>query len=172
MPLPPYIKKKYKVTRTLKANWYLGSYTYKFNLSRTRVFLEGLKNHKLLGLKCRGCNTVSFPPTLICGHCLTKPDQWITLPETGSVSTGSAAYVEDPSTGQKKAVPVIAVKQDGADTCWVHNLPDNYSFEDVYIGMPLKVHWAPETKGLWMDVEYYVPIDDPAKEINKKEMEK
>ena len=149
MPLPPYEKNTYKVTRTLKGSWYLGSYTYKFNLSRTKVFLEGLKNKKLLGLKCRGCNTVSFPPNLICGKCLTKPDQWITLPETASVSTGSAAYIQDPETGERRATPVIAVRQDGTDTCWVHNLPADYPFEKVYIGMPLKVHWAEETKGLW-----------------------
>jgi len=51
MPLPPYEKNTYKVTRTLKGAWYLSSYIYKFNLSRTKVFLEGLKNKKLLGIK-------------------------------------------------------------------------------------------------------------------------
>jgi len=167
-PLPPYEKNTYTKTRTLKAGWFLGSYRYKFNLSRTKVFLNGLKNKKILGLKCRSCNTVSFPPRLICGRCLQKPDQWVLLPETGSVATGSATYDQD-DTEREFAFPVLSVRQDGADTCWVANLPDDIDFKSVYIGMPLKVHWAEERKGLWMDIDYYTPIDDPAIELNKKE---
>ncbi len=171
MPLPDYIKKKYPLSRTVHGSWYLSSYNYKFNISRTRVWLQGLKEGKVLGLKCRSCNTVSFPPRLICGRCLVQPDEWVTLPETASVATGSATYAEDDEQ-REKAFPVIAVRQDGADTMLVHNLPDDYEFKQIYIGMPLKIHWAAEKKGLWMDIERYDPIPDPAKELNVKEEEK
>ena len=168
MPLPPYEKKTYVKTRTLGANWYLGSYRFKFNLSRTRVFLEGLKKKQILGLKCRSCNTVSFPPRLICGRCLVKPDQWVRLPETGSVATGSATYEEDDKE-RLHPFPIIAVRQDGADTVWVQNLPDDIDFNSVYIGMPLKVVWAEERTANWSDIDHYIPIEDPAIELNKKE---
>ena len=167
-PLPPYEKTTYVKTRTLKANWFLGSYRYKFNLSRTKVFLEGLKNKKILGLKCRSCNTVSFPPRLICGRCLVKPDQWVLLPETASIATGSATYDED-DKDRERPFPVIAVRQDGSDTCWVSNLPDDIDFKSIYIGMPLKVNWAEKPQGLWNDIVNYEPIPDPAVELNKKE---
>lgn len=168
MPLPPYEKNTYVKTRTMHGSWYLSSYNYKFNLSRTKVFLKGMKEGKIFGLKCRSCNTVSFPPRLICGRCLVKPDQWVLLPETASVATGSAAY-EDSDTEREHPFPVLAVRQDGADTCWASNLPDDFDFHDIYIGMPLKVKWADERKGIWMDIEYYNPIPDPAIELNKKE---
>lgn len=167
-PLPPYTKNTYVRTRTLKGNWFLGSYRYKFNLSRTRVFLEGLRKGQVLGLKCRSCNTVSFPPRLICGRCLVKPDQWVLLPDTGSVATGSATYDQD-DVEREHAFPVIAVQQDGANTVWVTNLPPDIDFKSVYIGMPVKIKWAAERTGQWSDVEYYEPIDDPAVELNKKE---
>jgi len=171
MPLPPYEKNEYVKTRTMHGSWYLSSYRYKFNLSRTKVFLKGLKEGNILGLKCRSCNTVSFPPRLVCGRCLVKPDQWVTLPETASVATGSATYEAD-DENREHPFPVVAVRQDGADTVWVHNLPDDYDFHDIYIGMPLKAIWAEERKGLWMDIDHYVPIEDPAHEINKEEWEK
>lgn len=167
-PLPEYLKDKYEMTRTMHGSWYLGSYHYKFNLSRTKVFLNALKNKVILGLKCRSCNTVSFPPRLICGRCLVKPDQWVRLPETATVASGSATYDAD-DQDRERPFPVMAVRQDGSDTVWVANLPDTFDFNSIYIGMPLKAVFAEETKGLWMDIDHYEPVEDPAQEINKKE---
>ena len=131
--------------------------------------LRGFKQGKILGLKCRSCNHVSFPPRLICGRCLVKPDQWVTLPDTASVATGSASFRTNPITGEKEMAPVIAVRQDGSDTVWVHNLPDDFDFFKVYIGMPIKAHWAEEKQGLWNDIEYYDVIEDPGDKINKEQ---
>ncbi|MHA1490975.1 MAG: Zn-ribbon domain-containing OB-fold protein [Promethearchaeota archaeon] len=170
MPLPDYEKKSYKRTRTMHGNWYLASYRYKFNLSRIKVFLKGLAKGEILGLKCRSCNTVSFPPRLICGRCLVKPDQWVRLPETASVSTFSATYDAD-DKNRERPYPIVAVRQDGTDTCWVHNLTEKFDFHNVYVGMPLKAIWAEERKGIWMDIDHYEPIEDPAIELNKKEEE-
>lgn len=168
MPLPSYEKKEYKKTRTTKGYWYLSSYNYKFNLSNIKIFLKGLKQGKLLGLKCRSCNTVSFPPRLICGRCLKKPDQWVTLPKTAKVSTFSATYEEN-EEGEKIPYPVVAVQQDGADTVFVQNLnEEQVDFHDVYVGMPLKVAWAPERKGQWMDIDHYDAIPDPAQKLNQE----
>jgi hypothetical protein len=168
MPLPDYEKKQYKKTRTMPGAWYLSNYKYKFNLSRMKIMLRGFKEGKILGVKCRSCNHVSFPPKLICGRCLVMPDQWVTLPDTGSVATGSGTPKTNKETGEVVIEPVILVRQDGADTVWIHNLPENYSFHDVYIGMPVKVHWAVEKQGLWSDIEYYDPIEDMGDKINKE----
>ena len=171
MPLPNYVKKAYKRTRTMHASWYLSSYQYKFNLSRTKVFLKGLKEGQIFGLKCRSCNTVSFPPRLICGRCLVKPDQWVRLPETGTVATGSATYADDDKM-RERPFAVIAVRQDGADTIWLHNLSEDFDFHSVYIGMPVKAVWAEEREGKWMDIDHYEPIEDTSIELNKEEEEK
>jgi uncharacterized OB-fold protein len=171
MPLPAYIKKEYKKTRILHGTWYLVNCKYKFNLSRTKTYLKGLKEGHILGLKCRSCNTVSFPPRLICGRCLIKPDQWVRLPETATIATASATY-EEGDKNREKPIPVIAVRQDGADTVWVHNLPENIDFNSIYVGMPLKVAWAKERKGAWFDIDHYEPLEDPANELNKSEDEK
>jgi uncharacterized OB-fold protein len=32
-------------------------------------YQEGLENGKFLGLKCNGCNTVTFPPMAVCRNC-------------------------------------------------------------------------------------------------------
>jgi len=171
MPLPDYLKKEYKRTRTLKGNWYLTNYKYKFNLSRIKTYLKGLKEGHILGLKCRSCNTVSWPPRLICGRCLVKPDQWVRLPETATIATASATY-EESDEKRENPIPVIAVRQDGADTVLVHNLTEGIDFNSIYIGMPLKAVWAEKREGKWFDIDHYEPIEDPSIELNKKENQK
>jgi uncharacterized OB-fold protein len=161
-----YIKKQYPRTRRVHGNWYLSSYTYKFNVKRINECLEHFRKGELVGLKCRSCNTVAFPPRLICGKCLRMPDEWVHLRETATVATFSATYDKE---AIDKPIPVVAIRQDGADTTWLANLPQNYDFFKVYVGMPLKAKWAKEKKGDFSDIEYYEPIEDPSVEMNKKE---
>lgn len=100
------------------------------------------------------------------------PDQWVTLPDTASVSTASASFRINPDTGEKEVSPVIVVRQDGSDSVWLQNLPANFDFFKVYIGMPLKVHWTEEKQGLWSDIEYYDVVEDLGDKINKEQQAK
>jgi uncharacterized OB-fold protein len=171
MPLPPYEKEVFKTTRRMHASWYLSSYKYKFNLKRIRVFLDGLKEGKFYGLKCRSCNTVSFPPRLICGKCMEMPDQWVLLRDTATVATFSATYDRKADPNSEHPIPIVAIRQDGADTTWTALLQDGVNLSEVYVGMPLKAKWAEERTGSLTDIEYYEPIQDPTIEMNKKEQE-
>ncbi|MHA1731112.1 MAG: Zn-ribbon domain-containing OB-fold protein [Promethearchaeota archaeon] len=154
-----YIRKQYERTRTMPGKWYLGAYKYKYNTTRMTPFREALKNKKLIGLKCRSCNMVYFPPTVVCGNCLVRPDKWVPLRETGVVSTFTATYVKDPETGEMVSSPVIAVRPDGADTTHIIEMP-GVDFDKVYVGMPVRVKWRDETVGSLDDIECYEPIED------------
>ncbi|MFX1254272.1 MAG: Zn-ribbon domain-containing OB-fold protein [Promethearchaeota archaeon] len=159
-----YIKKEYEQTRQMPGNWYLSSYRYKFNITQFKPFLSALKEKKLIGLKCRSCNTVSFPPKLVCGKCLVRPDQWVPLRETGTVATFTINYIKN-EKGEVTSFPVVAVRQDGADTTYLIELNPNIKFEDVYVGMPLKVKWKDKTEGKLSDIEYYESVEDSTKKM-------
>lgn len=169
-PLPPYEKESYPVTRRTHGAWYLSSYTYKFNLRRIQVFLDGLKEKKLFGIKCRSCNTVSFPPRLICGRCLQMPDQWVLCRDTATVATFSATYDKKLDPNQENPMPVIAIRQDGADTTWIGLFKEGVPFEKVYIGMPIRAVFKSdgERNASWGDIDYYEPVEpNPTPEMNK-----
>ncbi|MFX1308889.1 MAG: Zn-ribbon domain-containing OB-fold protein, partial [Promethearchaeota archaeon] len=87
-----YIKKEYVRTRTMPANWFLSSYKFKFNITHMKPFLEKLKQKKIVGLQCSSCNRVFFPPRLVCGKCLVKPDRWVDLRETGKIASYTITY--------------------------------------------------------------------------------
>lgn len=160
-----YVKKKYKRTRTMPGNWYLTSYKFKFNIAHIQPFLKKLKEKKLIGLKCPGCNRVFFPPRYVCGKCLIKPDQWVDLRETGQVSTFAIAYLKDHETGEIQEKPMVLIRQDGADTTYMVELNPEVDFKDTYIGMPVKVHWAENITGGLNDIDYYDLVEDDAKDL-------
>ncbi len=160
-----YIKKDYIKTRTMPGSWYLSSYKYKFNITHMQPMLEKLKEKKLIANQCSGCNRVFFPPRLVCGQCLVKPDRWVDIRDTAQVATYAIAYLKNPDTGEVEEKPMILVRHDGADTCSIAELAPGVNVKDTYIGMPIKAHWRDTIKGGLMDIEYYDPIEDDAKDI-------
>ncbi len=161
-----YIKKEYARTRTMPGKWYLSSCRYKYNITPMRTFFEMLKQRKLVGLKCMGCNHVYLPPKLVCPRCLTMPDKWVGIRETGVIATFTATYDKDEKTGELVPVPIVAVRLDGADTIYTVEMNPKIKFDDVYVGMPVKVKWREgELKGDLSDIEYFDAIEDPAKLI-------
>jgi uncharacterized OB-fold protein len=164
-----YVKKKYKETRRMSGSWYLSHYKYKFNVTHMQPFLSKLKEKKLVGLECSGCNTVYFPPRFVCGKCLMKPDRWVDVRETGRISTYVIAYLKNPETGEVQERPSILVHHDGTDTSSLAELNPEVDFKNTYIGMPIKVHWTENPSGGLMDIEYYDLLEDHSKDLDFRE---
>ncbi len=160
-----YVKKDYDKTRTMPGYWYLSSYKFKFNITHFQPFLEKLKEKKVVGLECSNCNRVFFPPRLVCGKCMVKPDRWVDLRETARIATYTIAYLKDPETGETIERPVVCIQQDGSDTTHLAQLAPDVDYKDTYIGMPVKIHWTENPTGGLMDIEYYDIVDDDAKEL-------
>jgi len=164
-----YIKKKYIETRKMPGSWYLSNYKYKYNITHLQPFLQKLKEKKLIGLECSGCNTVYYPPRFVCGKCLVKPNRWVDLRETGKISTFAIAYLKDLETGEIQEKPMVLVHHDGADTASIAQLNPEVDFKDTYIGMPIKAHWAENPIGGLMDIEYYDLMEDDSKDLDLPE---
>ncbi len=162
-----YIKKDYVRTRTMPASWYLNSYKYKFNITHMKPFQQKLKEKKLIANQCSGCNRVFYPPRLVCGQCLVKPDRWVDIRDTASVATYAIAFLKDPDTGGVREAPMVLVRHDGTDTVNIAEMNPKIDVKDTYIGMPIKAHWREETTGGLNDIEYYDPIEDDAKDIKE-----
>lgn len=163
-----YVKKKYPVTRTMQGGWYLNAYRYKYNITHMQPFLQKLKEKKVVGLQCSGCNRVFFSPKIYCGKCLQKADRWVDLRDTAKVSTYTITYIQDQETDEILEIPIVLVQQDGSDSTYLAELSPDIAFKDTYIGMPLKIKWREETTGSLNDIEYYEAIEDKASDIRDK----
>ncbi|MFX1390935.1 MAG: Zn-ribbon domain-containing OB-fold protein [Promethearchaeota archaeon] len=160
-----YIKKDYVRTRTVPGSWYLSNYKYKFNITHFKPFLDKLKEKKVIGLQCSSCNRVFFPPRIVCGKCMVKPDRWVDLRETGRVASFTITYLKDPETGEVLERPIVLIQQDGSDTTFTAELSPEIDYKDTYIGMPVKIHWADELTGGLMDIVYYDLVEDDSKDL-------
>ncbi|MFO8017414.1 MAG: zinc ribbon domain-containing protein [Promethearchaeia archaeon] len=160
-----YERKEYEETRTIGANWYLSKYKFRFDFTHFQPFFEKLKERKLVGNQCRSCNAVFFPPKLVCGKCFIKPDRWVDIRETAQIATYSITYEKDPETGEVAEKPVVAVRHDGCDTTMLASLRKDIDFEDVYVGMPVKVVWSEEPVANISAIDHYEPIEDDSKDL-------
>ena len=61
---------------------------------------------------------------------------------------------------------MVLVNHDGSDTCNIAELHPDVDVKDTYIGMPIKAHWRDTTEGGLMDIEYYDPMEDDAKDLD------
>lgn len=53
--------------------------------NRVWPFYENLKQGRLTTTKCKDCNTVAFPPRVICPECYSENLEYIDLPTKGKV---------------------------------------------------------------------------------------
>nr|MDO8117125.1 hypothetical protein [Candidatus Sigynarchaeota archaeon] len=52
-----------------------------------------------------------------------------------------------------------------SDTLYIIELNPAIKFDDVYVGMPVKVKWKNVTEGNLGDLEYYDRLEDPTENV-------
>ncbi|EZQ02005.1 DNA-binding protein [Candidatus Acidianus copahuensis] len=67
-------------------------YSYSAGQAITK-FLEGLKEGKIYGRKCRKCGRVYVPPRMYCEDCFRPTDEWIEVKDEGIVMTAVASFI-------------------------------------------------------------------------------
>ncbi|MEB3788246.1 MAG: Zn-ribbon domain-containing OB-fold protein [Desulfurococcales archaeon] len=135
-------------------------------------FLKGLKEGKILGVKCPRCGRVYVPPRVYCEYCFAPTSEWVELPGTGEVHTAVVSYISTFRERMDKPEIVAVVKLDAEGYT-----PESYEFagmfhklcnvtpEDVMtgrvIGMKVKPRWRPaeQRTGSVNDIECFEPVE-------------
>jgi uncharacterized OB-fold protein len=131
------------------------------------VFLRGLEEGKLLGARTGDSGKVYFPPKEADPATGLELDNFIELPDTGTVTT--FAIINIPFAGQRIKPPYVAayVLLDGADIAFLH-LIQEIDATEVRMGMRVAAVWKPrEEWGLGIDnIEYFRPTGEPDAEYD------
>ncbi len=126
-------------------------------------FFHGLKEKRIVALRCPRCRRVLMPPRPFCERCFLPLDEWVEVGPQGSLEAFTICYARftglpDPPYCQ------ILVKLDGADSALMHLLGD-VDLEDVeqaakgiQIGMRLEAVWRDEREGGIQDIAYFRPV--------------
>jgi uncharacterized OB-fold protein len=126
------------------------------------AFLRGLEDGKLLGARTGADGKVYFPPKEADPATGLELDNFLELPDKGTVTT--FAIINIPFAGQRIKPPYVAayVLLDGADIPFLH-LIQEIDVADVRMGMRVQAVWKPRDEwGLGIDnIEYFKPTGEP-----------
>jgi uncharacterized OB-fold protein len=126
------------------------------------AFLRALEEGKLLGARTGKDGKVYFPAREADPATGQQLDEFIELPDKGTVTT--FAIINIPFAGQRIKPPYVAayVLLDGADIPFLH-LVTEIDAADVRMGMRVEAVWKPrEEWGLGIDnIDYFRPTGEP-----------
>ncbi len=126
------------------------------------IYLRALATGILLGARRGDTGKVYFPPREADPSTGQELDQFVELPDTGTVTT--FAIINIPFAGQKIKPPYVAayILLDGADIPFLH-LVTGIDAADVRMGLRVKAVWKPrEEWGLGIDnIEHFKPSGEP-----------
>lgn len=126
------------------------------------AFLRSLEEGKLLGARTGKTGKVYFPPKEADPATGLELDNYVELPDQGTVTT--FAIINIPFAGQRIKPPYVAayVLLDGADIAFLH-LIQEIDVSEVRMGMRVQAVWKPrEEWGLGIDnIEYFKPTGEP-----------
>ena len=151
----------------LVSMWYVKSdYHWDAGIAMGR-YLEGLKEGKILGVRCPECRRTMVPPRAFCELCFRPLDEWVELSDTGRINTYSVSFVNwDASRRRTPEVPAV-VEIDGASPGMgiLHLIGEvGESLEEITgrlkLGTPVQAVWKPaeEREGAITDIRYFRPI--------------
>lgn len=131
-------------------------------------FLDGLRQGRIYGVRCRQCGRTVTPPRTFCELDHKLMDEWVVLPETGTINTYSICYTTwDLKPLRRPQIPAV-IEIDGTNPPggFLHligGVPGR-SVEairnEVHIGMPVRAVWktAREREGAITDILYFAPM--------------
>ena len=126
------------------------------------IYLRGLQQGKLLGARTGDHGKVYFPPREADPATGKELDQFVELPDEGTVTT--FAIINIPFAGQRIKPPYVAayILLDGADIPFLH-LVTGIDAADVRMGMRVRAVWKPRDQwGLGIDnIEHFTPTGEP-----------
>lgn len=131
-------------------------------------FLEGLRQGKIYGVRCRQCGRTVTPPRAFCELDHKPIDEWVELPDTGAINTYSVCYITwDMKPLRTPQIPAV-IEIDGTTprVGFLHLIGgvSGRSVEairrQIQIGMPVHAVWknARERTGAITDILYFEPV--------------
>ncbi len=133
-------------------------------------FLKGLKEKKILAIKCPECGRLQSPPRETCAICRVKNEEWVEIGPKGEMRMMEYCYYAspDPLTGETRETPygAIGILLDGCkdeEVFWHLLRPDQLN--DVKMGSVFKGKvrhgtrlrpvWNETRKGNIEDIRYF-----------------
>ena len=131
-------------------------------------FLDGLRQGKIYGVRCRRCGRTVTPPRAFCELDFKPMDEWVELRNTGTINTFSICYVTwDMKPLRVPQIPAV-IEIDGTSprvgflhlVGGVRGRTVTEIRRQVRVGLPVRAVWKPQAKreGAITDILHFEPV--------------
>jgi uncharacterized OB-fold protein len=135
-------------------------YAYDMGYAVSR-YLMGLKEGKIVGIKCHKCGRILVPPRAFCEQCYVPIDDFVELSGRGKVNTFSISYVKwDASRIEKPEIPAVIELEGASAGVGILHVLGEVDPKDVHVGMEVEAVFKEEKdrKGEITDILYFRPV--------------
>jgi uncharacterized OB-fold protein len=124
----------------------------------SRFFIALRDEKKILGIRCRTCNRVYYPPRNTCGRCFSQlsEDDMLEIGLNGTLETFTRIEYHESIHPQPAPLYFGIIKLDGADTGMAH-LIGEVDFENLKIGMRMQPVFAESPEANILAIRYFKP---------------
>jgi uncharacterized OB-fold protein len=122
-------------------------------------FFRRIKDHaSFVGTRCDTCGLTYVPATMFCERCFAELDEWVDVPNQGTVFTYTVLYVDLDEKPLDPPAILAYFKLEGSDGGLVHYLGEA-SPEAISIGLEVEAVFkdAADREGSILDIQYFRP---------------
>jgi len=121
-------------------------------------FYVGLREGRILGVRCPTCRIVLVPPKKVCHRCFNDLTEWVQVSDEGTLETFTVVHYAEPDLHPMQAPFAYGiVKLDGADT-GMTCLIGEAKLDSLAEGMRLKAVFKEVPEGNYLDIKYFKPV--------------
>lgn len=137
------------------------TFMYKNRVGKAlQQYLDGLKEKKLLGVKCSTCKRVYIPVRTVCSKCHKPIDKIVEIAQEGVLKNFTVSYVnitngEIIDTKEPYVIGLIKLKGSSSLLSAIIKVP---SLENIKTGIKVKAVWKETTEGNYNDLLYFEPM--------------
>ncbi|MGB9735837.1 MAG: Zn-ribbon domain-containing OB-fold protein [bacterium] len=137
------------------------TFVYKNRVGKAlEQFIGGLKERKILGVKCPTCKKVYVPPRTVCSTCHKPIDKMVEISQEGTLKNFTISYVNIVNGEIKDAQePYVIglIKLKGASSL-ISAIVKAPSVDAIKTGMRVKAVWKESTQGDYSDLLYFEAV--------------
>lgn len=134
------------------------TYNYRIGPYMTR-YLEGFKEKKILGSRCPGCKKIAVPPRKYCGVCNKVMEEFVELPQEGTLENFTVGHVVLEKGALKPAeAPYLLglIRLDGNASLLLARV-EGLAPAEARPGLRVKAVWKDEVEGDYGDLDHFTP---------------
>ncbi len=134
---------------------------YTAGIAGERFFRAIKEEGRFLGTHCEACDLIYVPATMFCERCFAELDEWIEVPNRGTIFTYTVLHRDLDEKPLDPPVILAYVKLDGSDGGLVHYIGETEK-NLIYIGMEVEAVFkdVAEREGSILDIQYFRPVEE------------